>query len=138
MNAGGTKPTVTFAPDEKNADVILRTILAQAGRSFHESKEEIGVVEAVLPPLILGAIGGFFMFGVYSAAGEIEQGEELEVTGLRRRGLKRLLIFAAQILGTKGSMAAGVVLGVATLGWMIRRIVRRPERAVWVPAEATS
>jgi hypothetical protein len=116
----------------------LRQILAQSGRTFQPTQEEIGVVEALMPPAIFGVIGGLLWAGVYQAAGKLAVGEAVEVKGFRRRGLQRLLIGAADILGPNGTIAVGVVLLVLILGWAARRIIHRPERTVWLPEPAQS
>lgn len=133
--ADGTQ-SLSFSTADSNADEILRTILAQSGRTFQPTQEEIGVVEALLPPVILGALGGLFWAGVYQAAGKLAAGEEVAVKGVRRRGLQRMLIAVAEVLGTNGTIAVGVVLLVLILAWTAHQLVRRPERTVWLPEKA--
>jgi hypothetical protein len=133
---GDNAKELTYSPADSNADEILRTILAQSGRTFQPTQEEIGVVEALLPPVIIGALGGLFWAGVYESAGKLAAGEVVEVHGVRRRGLQRMLIAAAEILGTGGTVAVGVVLLLLILGWAAKRIIRRPERTVWLPEKA--
>jgi hypothetical protein len=91
------------------------------------------VVEALIPPAIMGGIGGALCFALYDAAGKMAGGEELEVTGVRCRGLKRMFLWAAELLGTRGTIAVGVLLLVLIVGWAARRIIWRPERTVWLP-----
>jgi hypothetical protein len=62
-------------------------------------------------------------------------GGEVEVRGFRRRGLQRLLNSAAELLGTGGTVVVGVLLLVLILGWATKRIIRRPQRTVWLPEE---
>ncbi len=45
------------------------------------------------------------------------------------------MITAAEILGTRGTVAVGVVLLALILGWVAMRIIRRPKRAVRLPHE---
>lgn len=130
----GTK-TLKFSPADNTADAILQTILAQAGRNFQPKQEEIGVVEALIPPVFFGGVGGLFWGLIYHAAGKMAAGEEIEVKG-RRQGLQQLLIWAAELLGTNGTIAVGVVLLVLILGWAANRIIHRPERTVWLPETA--
>jgi hypothetical protein len=133
---GDGSRTLKFSTADDNADEILKLVLAQSGRTFQPTQEEIGVVEALIPPVVIGALGGLFWAGVYQAAGEIAAGKEVEVRGFRRRGLQRMLITVAEILGPGGTYVAGVVLLVLILGWAVTRIVRRPERTVWLPEKA--
>jgi hypothetical protein len=133
---GDGAKALSFSTAESNADEVLRAILAQSGRTFQPAQEEIGVVEALVPPVFLGVLGGLFWMGVYQSAGKLAAGEEVEVHGLRRRGLQRLLIWVAEILGTGGTVAVGVVLLVLVLGWAAKRIIHRPERTVWRPEPA--
>jgi hypothetical protein len=127
---------LAYSTGDANAGEILQAILAQSGRTFQQSQEEIGIVEALLPPAIVGGIGGFLWAGVYQSAGQIAAGEEVEVKGFRRRGLKRILIWAAEMLGTGGTVAVGAVLLALILGWAAMRIIKRPERTVWLPENA--
>jgi hypothetical protein len=127
--------SLSYTPEGNNADEILKAILAQSGQTFEPTEEEIGVVEALIPPAIIGGLGGLFWMGVYDAAGKIAGGEAVEVKGFRRRGLQRLLITVAELLGTGGTIAVGVVLLALVLGWATMRIVRRPRRTVWLPVK---
>jgi hypothetical protein len=137
LHSEGEKPTtLSFTTADSDADAILRAILERSGRTYQPSQEEIGVVEALLPPLFVGGITGLFWAGVYSAASEMAAGNAVEVEGIRRRGLKRLLITVAEILGMNGTIAVGVLLLILIVGWAVNRIVRRPERTVWLPAQA--
>jgi hypothetical protein len=137
LHGGGDDPKeLTYTSADTNADEIMRAILAQSGRTFRPTQEPIGVIDALLPPLLIGALGGLFWAGLYSSAGKMASGEEVEVHGVRRRGLQRMLIAAAEILGTGGTVAVGVVLLVLIIGWAAKRIIRRPERTVWLPEKA--
>jgi hypothetical protein len=127
---------LTYATGGNDAGAILQAILAESGQSFQPTQEEIGVVEALVPPAIVGALGGLFWMGTYQAAGKLAAGEEVEVHGFRRRGLQRILITVAELLGTGGTIAVGVLLLVLVVGWAARRIIHRPERTVWLPAKA--
>src|SRR4051794_4414879 len=105
---GGDRPRkLTFLAVDSNADEILRAILAQSGRTFRATQEEIGVIEALLVPAIVGAVGGLL-----------------------------LIMLLAEGLGTGGTVAVGVVLLMLVLGWAAARIIRRPQRTVWLPEEA--
>lgn len=125
--------SLSYSTGDDNADAILKTILAQSGKSFTVSQEDVGVVEALLPPLIIGGLGGLGWGAVYQAAGTIAAGEEVEIKGARHRGIKRLLAWLGELLGTGGTIAVGVVLLALVLGWAVSRLVRRPQRSVWVP-----
>jgi hypothetical protein len=126
---------VSYSTSGSDADQILQTILATTGQTFQQSKEEIGVMEALLPPAIFGGLTGLFWWGVYQYAGQAAAGEEVEITG-RRRGFKQILLWVAEMLGTTGTIAVGVVLLALILGWAAARVVKRPERTVWVPQQA--
>jgi hypothetical protein len=128
----GTKK-LSYTTGDENAGEILQVILGQSGRAFESVQEEIGVVEALVPPAIFGAVGGLLWAGVYQSAGQLAAGEEVEAKGFRRRGLQRMLIWIAELLGTGGTVAAGVVLLALILGWAAMRIIKRPERTVWLP-----
>jgi hypothetical protein len=125
------KPVKFASGDKKGADII-RTVLARAGRPFREEKQDITAVEAVVPPIIIGLIAGFVWTMVYWTAGDLASGKEIEVHG-RRRGLKQMFVWAAEMLGMNGTLIVGVVLLLAIIGWATMRVVRRPQRTVWQP-----
>lgn len=126
---GGTTP-LKFSTGGKGAIEIAQSVIARTGRPFQEEKQDITAVEAVLPPIIIGVILGFFWALLYGAAGQIAAGEEIEVHG-RRAGLKRILLWAAELLGVNGTLVLGAVLGLWVIGWTAMRVVRRPQRTVW-------
>ncbi|QDV36572.1 hypothetical protein [Tautonia plasticadhaerens] len=127
--------SLSFSTGDGNADEILREILAQSGKEFRPAQEDIGVVEALLPAVIAGGVGGLLWMGVYQAAGTLASGGDVEVSG-RRRGMKRLLAGVAEVLGTTGTIAVGVLLLVLVMGWAYRRLSKRPQRTVWLPESA--
>jgi hypothetical protein len=127
---------LAYTTGDSDADAILKEILAQSGRTFQPAEEEIGVIEALIPPGIFGALAAIFWFAVYSSAGQMEAGEEVDVRPGRRAGLRWLLVWVAELLGTGGTIALGVVLLALILGWAAARIIRRPKRTVWLPEKA--
>jgi hypothetical protein len=133
---GSDSKKLTYTTGDSTAPQILQAILAQSGHTFQPMQEEIGVVEALIPPVIVGAIGGAGWFAVYDSAGKMAAGENVEVKGFRRRGLQRMLIGIAETLGTGGTIAVGVLLLALIGGWAAMRIIRRPERTVWLPESA--
>ena len=133
LNSGGEPATkLIYTTGDSNADVILQAILERAGQAFEPKQEEVGVVEAVLPPAILGAIAGALWFAIHDSAQKIAAGEVVLAKG-RRQGLQKLLIMVSDTLGPTGTMALGIGLLVLILGWATMRIVKRPERTVWLP-----
>lgn len=129
----GTK--LDFSTSDSDADGILAAILEKAGRTFSPAHEEIGAVEAAVPPLFLGVFAGIIWGLIYNAASEHAAGHEIEVKG-RRQGLQKLTIWIADLLGYNGVLAIGAVLGALLLGWLVMRLVKRPLRTVWLPATA--
>jgi hypothetical protein len=128
--------SLSYTPAENNADEILKAILAQSGSTFEPAEEEIGVVEALIPPVIVGVIGGGFWMGAYQAAGKMAAGEAVDVEGRRGRGLQRILIWVVELIGMNGTIAVGVLLLALVLGWATKRIVHRPKRTVWLRENA--
>ncbi|WP_435017504.1 hypothetical protein TA3x_005119 [Tundrisphaera sp. TA3] len=126
---------LNFSPEDDRADLIWEVIRSRTGRDFQPTPTEIGAGEAVLPPIILGAVAGVFWGILHNSASRIAAGEEIEAAG-RRRGLQRIFIGIAETIGTTGSIAIGVALLVLVLGWAIRRLVVRPVKTVWKPASA--
>jgi hypothetical protein len=127
---GDKAATLSFSIGDNKAEEIARAVLARTGRSFREEKQDITAVEAVLPPVILGAIIGFFWAMLYLSAGDIESGKEVNVSG-RRALFKQLFAWVAGMLGVNGTLIIGALLLLWILGWATMRVVRRPQRTVW-------
>jgi hypothetical protein len=72
----------------------------------------------------------------YDSVRKMAAGEDVEVKGFRRRGMQWMLISVAELLGTNGTIALGVALLVLIVGRAATRIIRRPERTVWLPVNA--
>lgn len=131
LRSGGQDgTTLKFSTSGKNATEIAQTILARTGRSFREEQQDITVVEALLPPLIIGVIIGVLWALLYGTAGQVAAGEKIEVHG-RRAGLKRLFVMVAELLGVNGTLLLGGVLLAWILGWATMRVVRPPQRTIW-------
>ena len=116
-----------------DAPGIARAVLERTKIDHPERSEDIGVVEALVGPVILGVIVGVVWALVYGAATGIEAGEEVDIRPGRRSGNKRLFAFVAETLGTNGTIAIGVILLIAFIAWAVRLIVKRPQRLVWGP-----
>ncbi len=116
-----------------DAVAIARTILAQTSIDPQERSEDISVFEALLGPVILGVIAGVILALIYTTANGLESGEDINPNkgSLRGRGLKRLAVFVAGLLGTKGTIAVGAILGIGLVAWAVRLIVKRPQRLAW-------
>jgi hypothetical protein len=126
---------LAYSTGDSNAGEILQAILAKSGRAFEASREAFTVFEALVSPVIIGAFAGFLWWAVYHSAGQLAAGEELEAHG-RRAGLQRMMFWVAEFLGVNGTVAVGAALLVLTIGWAAMRIVKRPERTVWLPEKA--
>jgi hypothetical protein len=130
--SGGAKPEkVDFGG--KESPEIAQIVAGRAGITEPERQEEVGAFEAILPPLIVGVIAGVFWMLIFGAASTIANGEEIDPNtgGRRGRALKALVVGLAQTLGYNGTVAVGVVLAVAVVGWTVSRIVNRPQRTAW-------
>ncbi|QEH31885.1 hypothetical protein OJF2_03520 [Aquisphaera giovannonii] len=132
---GATK--LSFTTPGSDADAILAEILGRSGRSFETATEEIGVGEAIVPPLIVGAFAGLIWAVVYGMAGQLASGKEVEIKG-RRQGMQQMALWVAELLGYNGTLAVGAVLGLLIVGWLVARLVKRPQRTVWLPAGAAA
>ena len=135
---GGNNPVKVEFDGGSDSPEIARAVVDRAGITHPERTEDIGVVEALLAPVILGVIVGVLWLIVYGMATGMEGGEEVHNNrvGRRGRGLGVLFGFIAQILGTNGTIILGAVLLVAFIGWGVMRIVKRPQRMVWGPTDA--
>lgn len=136
----GDKPvTVEFmVRSGDDAPGIARAVVQRAALSHPERSEDIGVVEALIAPVIMGVIVGFLWALVYGAASTLDSGQEINVAQGSSRGrfFKRIILFIAELLGTNGTIVVGVLLLAAFVGWAIHRIVKRPQRLVWGPPTA--
>ena len=136
----GDKPvTVEYSVrSDDDGPGIARAVVERAAITHPERSEDIGVVEALLGPVILGVIVGVLWALVYGAATTIDSGEEINVNkGSRRgRGFKRIIVFIADLLGPNGTLVVGGILLILFVGWAIRLIVNRPQRLVWGPPTA--
>jgi hypothetical protein len=47
-----------------------------------------------------------------------------------------MMIWAAELLGVNGTIAVGAVGLAFVVGWAARRLVKRPQRTVWLPEQA--
>jgi hypothetical protein len=124
---------ISYSTGDSDAGTILQTIIAKSGRRFQAAQEDIGVIEALIPPVALGAIAGWLWSLLYFSAGKIAAGETVEVNTGRKRGLRQLVVWIAEMLGMGGTIAVGVLLLALVVGWAATRIVKRPQRTVWLP-----
>jgi hypothetical protein len=134
------KPVVlefTVRSDD-DAPTIARAVVERAGMKYPERSEDISVVEALIGPVIMGVIAGVLWAFVYGAATTLDSGQEVDVAqgSSRGRAFKRIVFFIAGLLGTKGTIAVGVVLLLVVVGSSVHRIVKRPQRLVWGPDTA--
>lgn len=125
---GSQKLSFTVAGND--ADVVLAEILGRSGKTFETATEEVGVGEAVLPPIIVGLFGGILWAIVFGMANQLASGKEVEIKG-RRRGIQQMALWVAELLGYNGTLAVGLALGLLIVGWLASRIVKRPVRTVW-------
>jgi hypothetical protein len=127
---GGKPGSLQFSvQQDAHAREIARAAVERAGLPAEERSEDISVGEAVMPPIILGAIVGVFWGLVYMVAAD-DQGGDARVHG-RNAGAKRLLLFVAQLLGQTGTLVVGAILLALFVGWAVMRVVKRPQRLVW-------
>lgn len=126
---------IAFTSPETDADDIRATILGRTGRSFQPAEEEVGVIEALLPPAISGLLLGLFWMAVYSVASDRSQGKEVVVKG-RRQGMQHVAILISDTLGYAGTLAVGGLILVVVVGWAASRLIHRPRRTAWLPAAA--
>ncbi|MCW5558829.1 MAG: hypothetical protein KIT22_13495 [Verrucomicrobiae bacterium] len=124
----GTK-SLSFWTEGSNAEEILQTILSLSGKSFSQSREDVGVIEALAGPASIGMLAGLGWFALYYSAASIEAGEQVKFRGRTKAFFSQL----GYLLGTSGVIVVGVVLLALVLVWGFRVIRKRPQRTVWVP-----
>ncbi len=122
---------IDFGVGDNDPNEIARTVVQAAGLAGEERSEEVGVVEALTGPAILGVIAGVLWFFVFMLATADQRGEDEPRVRGRNAGLKLAFVWVANLLGEKGTIALGVLLAVFFIGWGVRRIVKRPQQLVW-------
>jgi hypothetical protein len=138
LYGGGDSPhELTFEPTEDNADEILQAVLANSDLDFQPTQEQIGVDEALLPPVLVGGLAGVLWYAVHMTAGHVAAAEKVQAKKVvRRQDLHRMLVWVSETLGTDNTIALGVILLALILGWAAVRVIHRPERTVWIPKTA--
>ena len=130
----GEKPAkILFTPQTKEADAIYQVIAARTGKTFEASKEEIGVFEALIGPIVALVLVGIFWGMLYHNATELAAGNAIEI-GERNRVIQELLAWLAGFLGVNGTLALGAVLLIPIVAETGKQIISRPERTVYLPA----
>jgi hypothetical protein len=137
VTADGDRPIkVEFAVQSgDDAPGIAREVVERAAIPHPERTEDIGVVEALVPPVIVGTLAAVVWGLLYSTASTLQAGGKIDVNkgGFRVRSVKRLFVFCAETLGMNGTIVVGSILLFLIVGWAFHLIVKRPQRLVWGP-----
>lgn len=125
---GDKEKKYTVAMDGYPEQIKLMELIGKSMPDAKRSEEPVPVWQAIIGPGLttVGIVAGTALFAYLAADPE---SADYEPTG-RRRGMKRLLIWLTQTLGTSGIIAIGVILLLGALVWMYKRISSPPVKTV--------
>lgn len=119
--------------DAATRNNALTALEKRLGSRFQKRMEQYGLVKAALAPL-LTTIGfaAFTYISVLAAAALAAGEEEAEIRG-RQQLLKRLFVWAMELLGPIGIGIAGGLIVLGCLFWLIGRIRQPPLMVILTP-----
>jgi hypothetical protein len=105
---------------------IAEQIASATGRPVTESSVNASLLRVLYGPALFAALTAGFTWMIYGMAADLEAGKEVVARG-RRKGIQQLFIWLAGLLGTKVTLAIGVVFIALWVGLAILLIVKRPQ-----------
>lgn len=115
---------IDFASQEER-DQFFQVVEDHLGDDFRFTEKELNRFEASLIPLAWVAGISFLTFVFYLAADEMAGGEEPEIQG-RRSGLKALVAWLINVVGTTGVLVVGGICLAIAVFVLVKRIVDPP------------
>jgi len=92
---------------------------------FTSETVEWGRVRAAFGPVVFGSIVSFFTFVFHAAARAMAAGAEADATG-RRAGVKRLVMWAIELVGPIGVLVVGGLVLSLTAAYLFKRLKTPP------------
>ena len=111
--------------DAPARDVVLAALARRLGPRFKKQEVQYGVARAALAPLLTGAGLAAFTYIAVQAAIGIAEGEEAEIRG-RSQGVKRMFVWAVELLGPTGVTIVGAFLVLGCIAWLVARVKQPP------------
>jgi hypothetical protein len=124
-DAMGKSGEVTLYFDTMELAELARELAQATGRSFREAEVRASIISLLTFPGIVLLAVGFVLGLVYLAANDMEHGKAVPIAG-RKAILRAIIVGAATVLGTKGCLMVGGILGLLIFAWIVRNIVAWP------------
>jgi hypothetical protein len=121
----GKSGEVTLYFDTMELAEPARELAQATGRNFRESEPRASIVSLLTFPGIMLLAVGFVLGLIYLAANDMEQGKAVPIAG-RKALLRAIIVGAATVLGTKGCLIVGGILGLLIFAWIVRNILAWP------------
>jgi hypothetical protein len=114
--------------EERDARSVAEALAAMRGLSMHE--RAAGKWQALKTPGI-GLLVSLALTAItYGIAKDLEAGNEFNLTG-RRAWMKAILLGAAEMLGTMGTLIVGGAISLLFALWVYKRLQSPPLELVW-------
>jgi len=134
--------TVTITYPKKDKEMELPLVFTTAAeqdefvkalckpRKMTATSQQVSLLKAISSPLIGLGLTALFTFIVYEDAQIIEAGGEVNTSG-RKSLYKKLFAWLGESLGTQGTIAAGVVIGLVCAYFIYKNLQARPVEVVY-------
>ena len=134
--------TVTITYPKKDKEMELPLVFTTAAeqdefvkalckpRKMTATSQQVSLLKAISSPLIGLGLTALFTFIVYEDAQIIEAGGEVNTSG-RKSLYKKLFAWLGESLGTQGTIAAGVVIGLVCVYFIYKNLQSRPVEVVY-------
>jgi hypothetical protein len=114
-----------FTFKQEQRDDLFKKLEILCSRGFTYTETQFNRLRAALSPFITICIVALFTFVCRNAAIEMAEGRSVEIRG-RYALMKRLFVWALDVLGSIGVVIVGSIIGVLCLVWMVKRIATPP------------
>lgn len=134
--------TLTITYPQKNSDTTLLLVFTTAAekqqfietvakpRNMTTTTQQVTVLKAIGSPLLGLGLSALFTYVVFTDAQIIEAGGEVDTSG-RKSLYKKLFTWLADMLGTQGSILAGVAMALVCSYFIYKNLRSRPVEIVY-------
>lgn len=134
--------TLTITYPKKNGEAALPLVFTTAGekqqfietvvkpRSMTATTQQVTVLKAIGSALLGLGLSVLFTYVTYADAQIIESGGEVDTSG-RKSLYKKLFAWLAEMLGTQGSIIAGIALSLVCIYFIYKNLRSRPVEIVY-------
>ncbi|MGF2414071.1 hypothetical protein [Ferruginibacter sp.] len=116
---------------ETEAEQEQFIIAVSKPRKMTATSQQVSLLKAISSPLIGLGITALLSFIVYEDAQIIEMGGEVNTSG-RKSLYKKLFAWLAETLGTQGTLAVGIGIGLVCAYFIYKNLQLRPVEIVYV------